>query len=179
MAARERPAGLLKPSDALWLPRGTAKALERRLTPEPEREIPSDPVEWAREGGVHLWSRQQEIARSVERHRFTYVPSCHSAGKTFLAAQIGAKWIASAPPGERMLITSAPSDRQVRALLWRELGRAHYRYGLQGSISGTSWHIGPTGARTLVAMGAKPADLNNTSRRCSGSRVSMRRRACW
>jgi hypothetical protein len=154
-------AGLVRPRDSLWLPRGTAAALQRRLTPEPERELPADPVAFANEASVHLWSKQREIARSVVENKTTLVPSCHSAGKTFLAATIGAWWIAGAPPGQRMLITSAPTERQVRGLLWQELLFAHSRHGLGGSIAGAEWHIGPTGARALVAFGAKPADLVN------------------
>jgi hypothetical protein len=154
-------AGLLHPSGDMWLPRGTAAALERRLTPEPERELPADPVAFANEASIHLWSKQREISRSVVENKTTLVPSCHSAGKTFLAAEIGAWWIAGAPPGARMLITSAPTDRQVRGLLWQELLFAHGRHGLGGSISGAEWHIGPTGARALVGFGAKPADLVN------------------
>jgi hypothetical protein len=145
----------------LWLPSGTAAAFERRATPTEEAPPPSDPVEFVEHAGGFLWSRQREIARSVVENRETLVPSCHQAGKTFLAATIGAYWIAGAAPGERFLVTSAPSDRQVRALLWRELGRAHYRHGLEGSIAGTEWHIGPAGGRTLVAFGAKPQDLTN------------------
>jgi hypothetical protein len=149
----------IRGSESLWLPRGTAAAFERRMTPEPERRLPADPVEFATEGGVHLWSKQREIARSVQRNRATYVPSCHSAGKTFLAATIGAWWIAGAPPGERWLVTTAPTERAVRELLWRELSRAHGRYDLPGTISGTSWSIGPAGGRTPVGTGFKPQDL--------------------
>lgn len=151
-------AGLLTPRESLWIPRGTSDAFQRRMTREPERPIPRDPVEFAHAGGVHLWSKQREIARSVVENRETLAPSCHAAGKTFLAATIGAWWIAGAPPGERWLVTSAPSERQVRALLWRELGRAHHRYGLMGSIAGTEWHVGPAGARTQVGIGMKPQD---------------------
>jgi hypothetical protein len=145
----------------LWLPSGSADAFLRRATPEDERPLPADPVEFAQQAGVHLWSKQREIARSVVQHRATYVPSCHDVGKTFIAATIGAWWIAGAPPGERMLVTSAPSERQVRGLLWRELGRAHHRHGLAGTIAGTEWHIGPAGRRTLVGFGAKPQDLTD------------------
>jgi hypothetical protein len=146
----------------MWLPRGTAAAVERRLTPQPERRLPADPVEFAHEAGVHLWSKQREIARSVVENRETLVPSCHQAGKTFLAATIGAWWIAGAPAGERWLVTSAPSERQIRALLWRELARAHHRHGLQGSIAGVQWHVGPAGGRTMVGIGMKPQDYTDS-----------------
>jgi hypothetical protein len=145
----------------LWLPKGTAAAFERRATPEEERPLPRDPVEFAGLGGVHLWSKQREVCRSVVENKVTLVPSCHAAGKTFLAATIGSWWIAGAPPGERIVISTAPTDRQVEGLLWQEFAKAHARYGLPGSIAGTRWHIGPTGSRLLVGFGAKPQDLTD------------------
>jgi hypothetical protein len=145
----------------LWLPSGTAAAFERRATPEEERPLPADPVEFAQLAGVHLWSKQREIARSVVENKVTLCPSCHAAGKTFLAATIGSWWIAGAPPGERIVITTAPTDRQVAGLLWQEFAKAHSRYGLPGSIAGTQWHVGRQGARLLVGFGAKPQDLTD------------------
>jgi hypothetical protein len=144
----------------LWLPKGTAAAFERRATPEEERALPADPVEFAQQAGVHLWSKQREIARSVVQNRRTYVPSAHMMGKTFLAGEIAAHWIAGAPPGLRKVVTSAPSGNQL-PLLWGELAMAHYRHGLPGSISGTDWHIGPAGSRLLVGFGSKPMDYVN------------------
>jgi hypothetical protein len=144
----------------LWLPKGTAAAFERRATPEEERPLPRDPVEFAQQGGVHLWSKQREIARSVVENRRTYVPSAHMMGKTFLAATIGAWWISGAPPGSRRLVTSAPGGDQLN-LVWGELALAHYRHALAGSVSGTQWHIGPAGSRLLVGWGSKPMDYKN------------------
>jgi len=144
----------------LWLPQGTAAAFERRATPEEERPLPKDPVEFAALGGVHLWSKQREIVRSVIENRRTYVPSAHMMGKTFLAALAGGIWIAGAAPGSRRLVTSAPGGDQLH-LIWGELAMAHYRHGLPGSISGTDWHIGPTGSRLLVGWGSKPKDYVN------------------
>lgn len=141
------------------LPPGTAQVVARQATPAPERALPTDPTQWARdELGEHFWSLQREIARSVMECRETLVPSCHGAGKTYLASRLAAFWIAAHPPGEAFVVTSAPSDRQVRALLWRELGKAHRRGGLPGTIAGTDWSIGPQGGRELVAFGAKPTD---------------------
>jgi hypothetical protein len=144
----------------LWLPKGTSAAFERRATPEDERPLPADPVEFAQQAGVHLWSKQREIARSVVENRRTYVPSAHMMGKTFLAAEIGAHWLAGAPPGSRKLVTSAPGGDQL-FLVWGELAMAHYRHGLPGSVSGTEWHVGPAGSRLRVGFGSKPKDYVN------------------
>jgi hypothetical protein len=151
------------------LVRGTAAALERRLTPAPERAPITDPVRWAREGlNLAPWSVQREVMRKVaetgpDAPRRIGVPSGHGVGKTALAAWVAAWWIGEASyPGARFLVTSAPSDPQVKGLLWKEINRAHYRASLPGKITGltstsgpVTWHIGDE----LVGWGRKPQDL--------------------
>ena len=69
--------------------------------------------------GVKLWSKQREIARSVLENRETAVFSCHAAGKTWSASKI-ALWYLFAYPGS-IVVTTAPTFRQVKDLLWREI----------------------------------------------------------
>lgn len=41
-----------------------------------------NPPGWAKDVlGVHLWSKQREIAESVRDHKRTVVASCHGSGK--------------------------------------------------------------------------------------------------
>lgn len=140
------------------MPVGVAEGVRRRLTPEPERELPRDPVKWARERlDVFLWSRQREIVRSVVENRKTAVQSCHGIGKSFTAAVVATWWIEAHPPGEAMVVTSAPSGDQMRKILWGEIRKAHTRGHLAGSItraSAPAWTIGGQ----EVAFGRKPAD---------------------
>jgi hypothetical protein len=138
---------------------GTAAIVRRQATPEPERELPTDPVAWARdEADTFLWSRQREIARSVVENRETLVPACHSAGKTKLAAVVAAYWIA-AHPGEARVVTTAPSDEQVQGLLWHEIARTHRAANLPGRVTlDAHWYVGPRGAEELVGWGRKPQD---------------------
>lgn len=145
------------------LPAGTADAFLRRMTPEPERPLPQDPVEWVQDDlGEHLWSVQRRIARSVVENRRTMVPACHGPGKSFLAARLAAWWIAGHPLGDAFVVSTAPSDRQVGAILWRELARAHRRGDLPGRLTlGNEWFVGPPSAQELVAFGRKPQDLTN------------------
>jgi hypothetical protein len=146
------------------LPIGTGAAVARMLTPEPERELPTDPVRWVRdELDEFLWSKQREILRSVQRNRRTMVPACHGPGKSMVAARAGAHWIAAHPIGEAFVVTTAPSDHQVGAILWRELARAHRKGALPGRITlSNEWYVGPSSALELVAFGRKPADLTDT-----------------
>lgn len=148
------------------IPTGLADRVERRVTPEPERELPADPVSWARDAlDVFLWSRQRDILRSVVENRKTAVQSCHGIGKSFTAAVTAAWWIAAHPPGEAMVVTSAPSGDQMRKILWGEIRKAHARGNLPGSITRAqtpSWTINGQ----EVAFGRKPADYidENTAR---------------
>jgi hypothetical protein len=140
------------------LPRGTSRAVRRRLTPEPNRPLPQDPIAWIRDQlDEHTWSTQQHILRSIVTQRKTAVQSCHGIGKSYIAARAAAWWIAGHPPGEAMVVTSAPSGHQVRTILWGELNRAHRRGNLPGKISRgqvPEWVI----AGDQVAFGRKPAD---------------------
>ena len=80
----------------------------------------TDPTGWALDTlDAHLWSKQREIAESVRDRRYTAVPSCHAAGKSQLAAWICAWWIAVHPMGEAFVVSTAPTDRQVKNVLWR------------------------------------------------------------
>lgn len=69
------------------------------------------------------WSRQQEILRSIKVNRDTNVKSCHSAGKSWLAARAALWYLYSHP--QSLVITTAPSNKQVRGILWKEIRVAH------------------------------------------------------
>jgi hypothetical protein len=109
----------------------------------------------------HLWSKQKEILLSVRDHRKTAVPSCHGSGKSFLAARIAAHWLSNHPAGEAFVVSSAPTARQVRNILWREINRAHGNATLPGRMNQTEWFLTvANGKEELVAFGMKPDDLD-------------------
>jgi hypothetical protein len=84
--------------------------------------------------GQDLWSKQREIIGSVFGHRRTSVKSCHASGKTFTAAMCTLAWLYRYPGSK--VITTAPTARQVRELLWREIRVAYKRarYPLGGRM---------------------------------------------
>lgn len=124
------------------------------------RDYKSDPTRWARERcGVELWSKQQAIIASVRDHAQTAVHSCHAIGKSFVAATTVAWWLDVHPLGEAFVVTTAPTDKQVKAVLWREINRLHSRAGLAGRTNLSEWYIG----KELVAFGRKPADQDPTA----------------
>ena len=105
------------------------------------------------------WSKQREIAESVRDNRHTAVQSAHDTGKSFIASRIAAWWLSVFPPGEAFVVTSAPTFAQVRAILWREINRAHSKGNLPGRVNQTEWHIG----NEIVAYGRKPADYDESA----------------
>lgn len=120
----------------------------------------ADPVLWIRERqGEFFWSKQRDIAESVRDHRRTAVRSCHDVGKSFTAARLTGWWLDTHPPGEAFVVTTAPTFKQVQAVLWREIGKAHRKGHLPGRVNQTEWYFGSE----LVAFGRKPADYDESA----------------
>ena len=85
-----------------------------------QRAIRTDPVNFACNIlGVKPWDKQQQILNSIAANRYVAVRSCNGAGKTFTAAVTILWWLMSYD--NAIVITTAPSERQVREILWREL----------------------------------------------------------
>jgi hypothetical protein len=116
----------------------------------------ADPCGFVQAIGGFVWSRQREIAESVRDNRRTAVPSCHDVGKSAIAGRIAAWWLSSHLPGEAFVVTTAPTWRQVRNILWREIGRVHRKSQLPGRVNQTEWYI----EEEIVAFGVSPADAD-------------------
>ena len=87
--------------------------------------------------GVNLWSKQAEILNALRDHDYVAVRSCNGSGKTFTAALATLWWLVC--HDEAIVITTAPSERQVKELLWREIRDLHgkNRYLVGGKMSST------------------------------------------
>jgi hypothetical protein len=136
--------------------------MTRRLANRSERSYyRRNPAAWARDRlGVHLWSKQREIAELLLTHPRVAVQSAHGVGKSFTAALIAAWWVDVHPPGEAIVVSTAPSYEQVHAILWEELRGFHRRGDLPGDIRmDDHWNIGTT----QVGMGRRPANHNQHS----------------
>ena len=92
--------------------------------------------------GVDLWAQQREIARAVRDHARVAVRSCHAAGKTMVAA-VCVCWFLYTRPGA-VVLTTAPTFRQVRYVLWRSIQGlvAGARHPLGGSLLDTELRLG-------------------------------------
>lgn len=75
--------------------------------------------------GIQLWAKQIEIGNSVRDNPRTAVSACYASGKTFTAACLVLWWLFTRRPA--MCVTTAPTGRQVRTLLWREIKKLHRR----------------------------------------------------
>lgn len=137
----------------------TFDALRDELYPRPDPWL-DDPAGWVTHRlGERLWSAQVAILESVRDHRRTAVHSCHGAGKSYVAARAACWWLETHPPGDAFVVSTAPSGDQVKAILWREIGKAHRKGRLVGRVNLTEWYIG----QEIVAYGRKPSDYDENS----------------
>jgi hypothetical protein len=127
--------------------------------PDSERWL-NEPVEWALErANIEPWSKQRDILYSVRDNPETAVHSCHNIGKSFTASLTCCWWLDVHPPGTAFVVTTAPTGAQVKAILWREIGRLHKSAGLDGRTNLTEWYLGGE----LVAYGRKPSEHEPTA----------------
>jgi hypothetical protein len=121
--------------------------------------------------GELLWSKQKEICKAVVDYPRVVVPSAFNVGKSRVASRIVSWWLDTRPFGEAFVVTTAPTASQVRAILWREIGRAYWSGKLAGRLNQTEWWMAPDGARymapvpgeELVAVGRKSSDYDEHS----------------
>jgi phage terminase large subunit len=78
------------------------------------------PDKWVQDvSGEVPWAKQCEIMRALVVHPRVAVASANSCGKTYLAARLVVWWLAMYRPS--IVVTTAPTDRQVTEVLWREV----------------------------------------------------------
>jgi len=104
-----------------------------------------DPVRFVSEKlGANPWSKQIEILEAVQGNSRVAVRSCNGSGKTYIAAHVVLWWLMC--HSDAMVITTAPTEHQVRDILWREIRRAYH---------GNSELIGGKMLRTSLEPGDK------------------------
>lgn len=139
---------------------GTAERVSSLVFPKLTRYA-DDPNGWAAANGIFLWSGQREINDSVVNNRYTAVRSCHGIGKSYDAAILINWWLSTRPPGDAFVVTTAPTERQVYAILWRYARRLHNALDLPGRVTLDANYYLPVGGKDeLVAYGRKPADYD-------------------
>lgn len=125
------------------------------LIDPPTLRYRDDPVAWLHErAGSETWSKQREIIQSVRDHHNTAVHSCHEIGKSWIAGNAAAWWLDTHPVGEARVVTTAPTQDQVEAILWNEINAVHERLGLAGRTNLTEWWFD----KYLAGVGRKPSE---------------------
>lgn len=136
-------------------------AIERELA---RRRLLLDPVKWHEEKlKGSLWSGQKAILRAIRDNRKVACMTCHAIGKSYSAATITGWWLDTHKSGDAFVITTAPTQPQVKIILWKEIGRVHSKGQLKGRLNQTEWIMDVNGKEETVALGRKPNDYSPTA----------------
>jgi len=116
--------------------------------------------------GENPWQAQLDIMESVRRNFITSVASCHGAGKSYIAARVVIDFLMEHGP-DTIVITTAPTDRQVRGILWQEIrgaaGKLAKRINLSSSPLTTGWDLGRDVKKKWFALGFASRDYDPTA----------------
>jgi hypothetical protein len=105
-------------------------------------EVKYTPLEFAREVlEVELWSKQEEVLAALPEHRRVAVKSGNGLGKGFCAA-VAVLWFRHCHD-PAIVLSTAPTFRQVRYILWRQIRRLHRKAKdtLGGKMLDTRWEL--------------------------------------
>jgi hypothetical protein len=98
---------------------------------------------------------QADICNSVRDNRVTNVQASHGVGKTAISARL-ALWYLFAVGGQ--VVTTAPTFRQVKNLIWKEIRSTHSRFSqiLGGTCNTLDLFVNPS----VFAIGFSSSDHN-------------------
>ena len=154
-------------------PRGKVKAkrwndLARSPTNETERWL----LDWGRDNPADwieyvfdctLWEGQRRIANAVRDSADIAAKTCHAIGKDYLAGRLVIWWLACRP--NSLVITTGPTNRQVKGILWKEIGVAWRakRIPIKGDLQTQELHIGEGREWSAFGFTAKPGEVDRFS----------------
>ena len=101
------------------------------------------PVDFATEVlGVRLWEKQQEVLTALTEHRRVAVKAGNGLGKGFCAA-VAVLWYIHSHRDAAIVLSTAPTFRQVRHILWRQMHRLYRPAAetLGGKMLDTRWEL--------------------------------------
>jgi phage terminase large subunit len=103
-----------------------------------------------------LWDRQKEILNAIHDHNRVAIRSGHGVGKTYTMAG-AALWFLCTNK-DSIVVTTAPTFRQVSEILWREIRQAYNgaRFNLGGEVFTTKLEINDR----WFAIGISSKDAN-------------------
>ncbi|MEM7556355.1 MAG: hypothetical protein AAF378_20090, partial [Cyanobacteria bacterium P01_A01_bin.84] len=101
------------------------KELSQISQGSPLKAYENAPVSFAYKLGIEIVTEdQKQILLSVRDRKVTNVQASHSCGKTMISAIAATWWIFCC---DGLVITTAPTGRQVKELLWREIRKLYDR----------------------------------------------------
>lgn len=148
-------------------------AQQRELTPK-QKEIQDTktqrllyaalPHRWVKDATRELvYDKQIEVMRAVARYPRIAVASANSCGKSFLASRLVPWWLSIY--SDSIVVTTAPTTRQVENILWREIRNA-YALALKNGVKLSKeppliskWEI----TEKHFAIGFAPKDYDSTT----------------
>ena len=105
---------------------------------------------------VELWGKQQELLSALPKHRRVAVKAGNGLGKGFSAAVAVLWFLYTHDPA--IVLSTAPTFRQVRHILWRQIHSLHRRApdALGGKLLDTRWELADD--RYAMGLSADTAD---------------------
>src|SRR5438067_11488507 len=126
MAAKDKPILQVDADPATIKRIAQLRAELEEVKAKHAERVRNDPVRFVNQRlNEKLWSKQREILTSIKDNRLTTVRSCHASGKSWTVARAVAWWVTCHPPRTARVITTAPTIKQLRAVLWQEIRKAH------------------------------------------------------
>ena len=116
------------------------------------------PVGFAREVlGARLWEKQEEVLTALTENRRVAVKAGNGLGKGFCAA-VAVLWFLYAHRDQAIVLSTAPTFRQVRHILWRQIHRLYRPAAetLGGKMLDTRWELSDD--RYAMGLSADSAD---------------------
>lgn len=112
------------------------------IKPEYQQILQQKPVRFVEKAfNESLWDKQVQIIESIRDNKYTTVRSCYDSGKSFIGAR-SVLWFLTAFPNSK-IISTAPTFRQVKDILWREIHTAYNKSKVQlgGNLLDTAINI--------------------------------------
>ena len=115
------------------------------------------PEEFARDNlGVELWHKQKEVLAALPDNQRVAVKSGNGLGKGFCASVAVLWFLYTHDPA--IVLSTAPTFRQVQHVLWRQIRQLHRRVKdtLKGKLISTRWDLAED--RYAMGLSADTAD---------------------
>ena len=125
--------------------------------PEPKAVPYQPPLTFATDVlNVRLWSKQEEVLAAVPDHQRVAVKSGNGLGKGFCASVAVLWFLYTHDPA--IVLSTAPTFRQVQHVLWRQVRQLHRRAKdtLKGKLISTRWDLAED--RYAMGLSADTAD---------------------